>query len=59
MLRLEIEQMKGALDTLAREETVLSVDRRWDDFDRRFNDFEDHVVGRCRTEAERRRPVQR
>ena len=43
MLRLEIEQMKAALDTLAREETVLSVDRRWDDFDRRFNDFEDHV----------------
>ena len=43
MLRLEIEQMKGALDSLAREETVLSVDRRWDDFDRRFNDFQDHV----------------
>ncbi len=43
MLRLEIEQMKAALDTLAREETVLSVDRRWDDFDRRFNDFEDRV----------------
>ena len=34
MLRLEIEQVKAALDTLAREETVRSVDRRWDDFDR-------------------------
>ena len=43
MLRLEIEQMKSALDTLAREETVQSVDRRWDDFDRRFNDFEHRV----------------
>lgn len=43
MLRLEVEQMKAALDTLAREETVLSVDRRWDAFDRRFNDFEHRV----------------
>ena len=33
--------MRDALDTLAREETVRSVDRRWDDFDRRFSDFED------------------
>ncbi|HEY6633765.1 MAG TPA: peptidoglycan-binding protein [Rhizobiaceae bacterium] len=40
MLRLEIEQMKSALDSLAREETVRSVDRRWDAFDQRFNDFE-------------------
>jgi localization factor PodJL len=44
MLRLEIEQMKSALDPLAREETVRSVDRRWDDFDRRFNDFEHRVA---------------
>jgi len=43
MLRLEVEQMKSALDTLAREETVLSVDRRWDDFGRRFDDFEHRV----------------
>jgi len=44
MLRLEVEQMKSALDTLAREETVLSVDRRWDDFGRRFDDFEHRVA---------------
>jgi localization factor PodJL len=44
MLRLEIEQMKSALDPLAREETVRSVDRKWDDFDRRFNDFEHRVA---------------
>ena len=43
MLRLEIEQMRDALDMVAREETVRSVDRRWDDFDRRFSDFQDHV----------------
>lgn len=43
LLRLELEQVKSALDTLAREETVLSVDRRWDDFDRRWTDFEDRV----------------
>lgn len=43
MLRLEIGQVKNMLDTLAREETVQSVDRRWDDFDRRWSDFEDRV----------------
>ena len=43
LLRLELEQVKAALDTLAREETVLSVDRRWDDFDRRWSAFEDRV----------------
>ncbi len=41
LLRLELEQVRGALDTLAREETVRSVDRRWDDFDARFSKFED------------------
>ncbi len=41
LLRLELEQMKAALDTLAREESVQAVDRRWDDFDRRWNAFED------------------
>jgi localization factor PodJL len=43
MLRLELEQVKGALDTLAREETVRSVDRRWDDFNKRWTDFEDRI----------------
>ena len=43
LLRLEVEQMKSALDTLAREETVLSVDRRWAAFDQRFNDFEHRI----------------
>jgi len=46
MLRLELEQVKAALDTLAREETVLSVDRRWDEFDRRWSDFEDRADAR-------------
>jgi len=44
LLRLELEQMKGALDTLAREETVRSVGSRWDDFNRRWTDFEDRVA---------------
>ncbi|WP_256748894.1 peptidoglycan-binding protein [Mesorhizobium sp. Mes31] len=43
MLRLELEQVKAALDTLAREESVQKVDRRWDDFDRRWTAFEDRV----------------
>ncbi|KQZ15566.1 peptidoglycan-binding protein [Mesorhizobium sp. Root554] len=45
LLRLELEQVKAALDTLAREESVQAVDRRWDDFDRRWNAFEDRFVG--------------
>jgi localization factor PodJL len=43
LLRLELEQVRAALDTLAREETVRSVDRRWDDFDRRWSAFEDRL----------------
>ncbi|MHA6641389.1 peptidoglycan-binding protein [Mesorhizobium sp. A623] len=43
MLRLEMEQIKGALDLLAREESVQSVDRRFDDFDRRWSAFENRV----------------
>ncbi|MCT7374487.1 peptidoglycan-binding protein [Chelativorans salis] len=30
MLRLELEQVKASLDSLAREETVRSLDKRWD-----------------------------
>lgn len=43
MLRLELEQVKAALDTLAREESVQAVGRRWDEFDRRWSAFEDRV----------------
>ncbi|MEW9835874.1 peptidoglycan-binding protein [Mesorhizobium marinum] len=45
MLRTEIEQVKAALHTVAREETVLSVDRRWDDIGRRLDDFENRLAG--------------
>ncbi|CAM5547190.1 localization factor PodJL [Aquamicrobium terrae] len=40
LLRLELEQVRSALDSLAREESVRAVDRRWDDFDRRWSAFE-------------------
>ncbi|TIL42862.1 peptidoglycan-binding protein [Mesorhizobium sp.] len=43
MLRLDLEQVKAALDTLAREESVQEVGRRWDEFDRRWTAFEDRV----------------
>ena len=42
-LRLEMEQVRSALDVLAREESVRSVDRRFDDFDRRWNAFETRI----------------
>jgi len=44
MLRLELEQVKGALDNLAREETVRSVGNRWDEFDQRWTKFEDKLA---------------
>ncbi|MGD9916139.1 MAG: peptidoglycan-binding protein, partial [Rhizobiaceae bacterium] len=44
MLRLELEQVKGAIDSLAREETVRSVGNRWDEFDRRWSSFEDRMA---------------
>lgn len=59
LLRLELEQVKAALDTLAREESVQAVDqsvravdRRWDDFDRRWSAFEDRVDADQRQRAE-------
>ena len=48
LLRLELEQVRGALDSLAREDTVRSVDRRWDDFDARFSKFEDRFDAQSR-----------
>lgn len=45
LLRSELGQVKAALDTLAREETVLSVDRRFNDFEHRFsNDDRDRAT---------------
>ncbi|WP_315918555.1 peptidoglycan-binding protein [Mesorhizobium sp. SP-1A] len=43
LMRLEMEQMRSAIDTLAREESVQAVDRRWDDFDRRWDALETRV----------------
>lgn len=43
MLRLELEKVRNALDELAREDTLRSVDRRWDDFDRRWSSLENKI----------------
>ncbi|PWK64128.1 SEL1-like repeat protein [Aminobacter sp. AP02] len=51
-LRLELEQVRRSLGDLAREETVLSVDRRWDDFDRRWTDFADRMSADVRQRTE-------
>ena len=40
LLRLELEQVRNAMDTLAREESVQAVDRRWQEFDQRWSAFE-------------------
>ena len=52
MLRLDLEQMKAALDTLAREESLQKTDRRWDDFYRRWNAFEDRIDADARKRAD-------
>lgn len=51
-LRLELEQVRRSLGELAREETVLSVDRRWDDFDRRWVEFSDRMSADVRQRPE-------
>src|SRR5690606_5784622 len=43
LLRLELEEVKGALGKLAREETVQSFDRRWNEFDQRWSDIASKV----------------
>jgi localization factor PodJL len=43
LLRLDVEQVKTALETLAREESVQAVDRHWDDFHRRWDEFETRI----------------
>lgn len=43
MLRLELEQVRSSLDGLAREDTVQSFGRRWDDFDKRWSRIEDRL----------------
>lgn len=45
LLRLELEQVRNAMDTLAREESVQAVDRRWQEFDQRWSNFENRFDG--------------
>ena len=51
LLRAEFDEVRVAIDRLAREDTVLSVERRWDDFDRRFDAFEERMSANDRGHA--------
>jgi localization factor PodJL len=51
LLRAEFDEVRTAIDRLAREDTVLSVERRWDDFDRRFGAFEERMSANDRGRA--------
>lgn len=42
-LKSEIEDLKAAIDDLAREESVQSIKTRWSDFDRRWDSIESHL----------------
>lgn len=46
MLRLELEEVKQAIGSLAREDTLRSVDNQWNEFGRRWDAFEERVGGR-------------
>ncbi|MFC5385895.1 peptidoglycan-binding protein [Aquamicrobium segne] len=40
LMRLELEQLRARIETLASEESVQAVGRRWEEFDRRWSAFE-------------------
>jgi localization factor PodJL len=48
VLRLELEQARAAIESLAREDTVRSIGLRWDDFERRIAAFEDRMAAELR-----------
>ncbi|WP_274630150.1 peptidoglycan-binding protein [Arvimicrobium flavum] len=43
LLRLDIEQVKAEIDSLARDETLRAMDRRWDRLDQRWDDLEHRI----------------
>lgn len=45
LLRLELEEVKQAIGSLAREDTLRSVDNQWNEFGRRWDAFEERVAG--------------
>ena len=46
LLRREMDQVRQVMNSLAREETVRSVERRWSALDQRFDAFEEKLQGR-------------
>ncbi len=44
LLRLEMEEVKQAIGSLAREDTLRSVDNHWNEFGRRWDAFEERVA---------------
>ncbi|MBS9721788.1 SEL1-like repeat protein [Tianweitania sp. BSSL-BM11] len=44
LLRLELDQVKGSIGALAREDTLRAVGVRWDAFDDRMSRFEERVA---------------
>ncbi|WP_048648280.1 peptidoglycan-binding protein [Nitratireductor soli] len=49
MLRLEMQELKSSIASLAREETLRAVDQRWDTFDNRWTAFEDRMSADLRS----------
>ncbi|MCO5070943.1 MAG: peptidoglycan-binding protein [Rhizobiaceae bacterium] len=46
LLRLDIEQLRSELDGLARDDSVRSLDHRWEQFDQRWNELEHRIDAR-------------
>ena len=49
VLRLELEQARAAIDSLAREDTVRTIGDRWDDFERRMESFQENMTADIRS----------
>lgn len=54
LLRPELEQVKAALGKLAREETVKSFDRRWEELDQRWSEIASQLNTRPQASADDR-----
>jgi len=52
VLRLELEQARSAIDSLAREDTVRSMGSRWDDLERRMASFEQNISTELRSQPQ-------
>ncbi|MCB1418258.1 MAG: SEL1-like repeat protein [Notoacmeibacter sp.] len=57
-LHLEVEELKHAVGELAREESLRAVQARWNDFDRRWDHLETHLMDESAASSRNGRAVE-